>query len=164
LYDFRMATKQTRGRPQKHPLVVSEPQRLELEGIVKQRGHRALVFRARIILKCAAGQKDTAVAATLRTTNATVGYWRRRFSQGGVDSLWDEPRPGAPRQIGDEKVHQVIELTLQTKPAAATHWSTRLMAQKLGLSQSAISRIWRAFGLKPHGHETFQISTDPFFF
>lgn len=158
-----MTKKETRGRPQKHPLVVAEPQRQELEQIVRQRRHRALVFRARIILKCAAGQKDNAVAASLRTTNATVGYWRRRFSQGGVDSLWDEPRPGAPRQIGDEKVQQVIELTLQTKPRAATHWSTRLMAQKLGLSQSAVSRIWRAFGLKPHRKETFQISTDPFF-
>jgi len=158
-----MATKETRGRPQKHPLVVSEAQLRELEQIVKQRRHRALVFRARIILKCAVGHRDSAVAAALRTTNATVGYWRRRFSQGGIDSLWDEPRPGAPRQIGDEKVQQVIELTLQTKPNAATHWSTRLMAQKLGLSQSAVSRIWRAFGLKPHRHETFQISTDPFF-
>lgn len=158
-----MVTKETRGRPQKHPLVVSGAQRQELEQIVKQRRHRALVFRARIILKCAAGNRDTAVAAALRTTKATVGYWRRRFSQGGIDSLWDEPRPGAPRQIGDEKVQQVIELTLQTKPAAATHWSTRLMAQKLGLSQSTVSRIWRAFGLKPHRHETFQISTDPFF-
>lgn len=158
-----MTKKETRGRPQKHPLVVTEPQRQELERVVKQRRHRALVFRARIILKCAGGQKDSAVAATLRTTNATVGYWRRRFSQGGVEGLWDEPRPGAPRQIGDEKVQQVIELTLQTKPTAATHWSTRLMAQKLGMSQSAISRIWRAFGLKPHRHETFQISTDPFF-
>jgi transposase len=158
-----MIQKETRGRPQKHPLVVSEPQQRELEQIVQQRRHRALVFRARIILKCALGQEDNAVAAGLRTTNATVGYWRRRFSQGGVDSLWDEPRPGAPRRIGDEKVQQVIELTLQTKPVAATHWSTRLMARKLGLSQSAVSRIWRAFGLKPHRRETFQISTDPFF-
>lgn len=158
-----MATKETRGRPQKHPLQVSAAQQEELEQTVKQRRHRALVFRARIILRCAAGEKDSAVAASLRTTNATVGYWRRRFSQGGMDSLWDEPRPGAPRQIGDEQVQQVIELTLQTKPKAATHWSTRLMAQKLGMSQSAISRIWRAFGLKPHRHETFQISTDPFF-
>jgi transposase len=158
-----MITKETRGRPQKQPLVVSAAQVRELEQIVSQRRHRALVFRARIVLKCASGQKDNAVAATLRTTGATVGYWRRRFSQGGVDSLWDEPRPGAPRQIGDDQVQQVIELTLQSKPTAATHWSTRLMAQKLGMSQSAISRIWRAFGLKPHRHETFQISTDPFF-
>jgi transposase len=158
-----MKRKETRGRPQKHPLVVDDTQRRELEQIVKQRRHRALVFRARIILQCAAGLNDNAVAAALRTTNNTVGYWRRRFSQGGVESLWDEPRPGAPRQIGDEKIQQVIELTLQSKPVAATHWSTRLMAQKLGMSQSTIGRIWRAFGLKPHRHETFQISTDPFF-
>jgi transposase len=158
-----MPKKETRGRPQKHPLVVSELQREELEQIVKQRRERRLVFRARIILKCAVGQNDSVVAGALRTSNATVGYWRRRFGRGGVDALWDEPRPGAPRQIGDEKVQQVIELVLQSKPAAATHWSTRLMAQKLDLSQSAISRIWRAFGLKPHRHETFQISTDPFF-
>lgn len=158
-----MTKKETRGRPWKQPLVVSEPQRQELEQIVKQRRERRLVFRARIILKSADGHNDSAVAGMLRTTNTTVGYWRRRFSQGGVESLWDEPRPGAPRQIGDEKVQQAVELVLQSKPAAATHWSTRLMAQKLGMSQSAISRIWRTFGLKPHRHETFQISTDPFF-
>jgi len=158
-----MPKKETRGRPRKQPLVVSAEQRQELEQIVKQRRERRLVFRARIILKAADGQNDRAVAGVLRTTNATVGYWRRRFSQGGVDSLWDEPRPGAPRQIGDEKVQKVVELVLQSKPTAATHWSTRLMAQKLDMSQSAISRIWRAFGLKPHRHETFQISTDPFF-
>jgi len=158
-----MKRKETRGRPQKHPLVVGESQRQELEQIVKQRRHRALVFRARIILQCAVGLNDNAVAAALRTTNNTVGYWRRRFSQGGVESLWDEPRPGAPRQIGDEKIQQVIDLTLQSKPVAATHWSTRLMAQKLDMSQSTIGRIWRAFGLKPHRQETFQISTDPFF-
>jgi hypothetical protein len=90
-----MPIKETRGRPQKHPLVVAEPQRQELEQMVKQRRHRALVFRARIILKCGAGQKDSDVAASLRTTSATAGYWRHRFSQGRVDSLWDEPRPGA---------------------------------------------------------------------
>jgi transposase len=158
-----MARKETRGRPQKSPLVVNDAQRRELELIVKQRRHRALVFRARIVLKCANGIQDSTVAASLRTTNNTVGYWRRRFSQGGVESLWDEPRPGAPRQIGDEKVQEVVELTLQTKPTAATHWSTRQMAEKSGLSQSAVSRIWRAFGLKPHRRETFQISTDPYF-
>lgn len=158
-----MVKKETRGRPQKNPLIVSDAQRLELGQIVRQRRVRRLVFRARIILKCAAGQSDSAVAGSLRTSNATVGYWRRRFSQGGVAALWDEPRPGAPRQIGDETIQKAIELTLQTKPPAATHWSTRLMAQKLDLSQSAVSRIWRAFGLKPHRHETFQISTDPFF-
>jgi transposase len=93
------------------------------------------------------------VAGALRTTNTTVGYWWRRFSQGGAESLWDEPRPGAPRQIGDEKVQQIIELTLQAKPKAATHWSTRLMTQKLGLSQSAISRIWRLWAQTPSARD-----------
>jgi transposase len=153
-----------RGRPQKHELKISEPQVQELQDIVKSRKHRALVFRARIILKCASGLSNSAVAAAVRTTPFTVGFWRNRFIQeGGVPSLWDEARPGAPRKIGDDRVEAVIQATLETKPKAATHWSTRSMAKKLGLSQSAISRIWRAFGLKPHRHETFQISTDPYF-
>ena len=153
-----------RGRPPKCELKLSEPQVQELQDIVKSRRHRALVFRARIILKCASGLSNSAVAAAVRTTPFTVGFWRNRFIQeGGVSSLWDEASPGAPRQIGDDRVEAVIQATLETKPKAATHWSTRLMAKKLGLSQSAISRIWRAFGLKPHRHETFQISTDPYF-
>ncbi|HEY3761527.1 MAG TPA: helix-turn-helix domain-containing protein [Verrucomicrobiae bacterium] len=87
-----------------------------------KRRDRRLVFRARVILKCVAGQSDSGVAGVLRTTHATVAYWRRRFSEGGVESLWDEPRPGAPRQIGDEKVQKVVELVLQSKPVAATHF------------------------------------------
>jgi len=152
------------GRPRKLELKVSEAQLQELGDIVQGRKHRALVFRARIILKCASGMNNCAVAAAIRTTPFTVGFWRKRFIQGGgVPALWDEPRPGAPRQIGDEKVEAVVKATLETKPKAATHWSTRMMAKKLGFSQSAISRIWRAFGLKPHRHETFQISSDPYF-
>ena len=122
-----------------------------------------MVFRARIILKCSEGMSNTAVAALTRTTPSTVGYWRNRFIGGGVSALWDEPRPGAPRKIGDEKVEEAVRVVLETKPKGATHWSTRMMAQNLGLSQSTISRIWRAFGLKPHRNETFQISKDPYF-
>ena len=159
-----MNSPKQRGRPQKRELKLSESQLQELQEIVKCRKHRALVFRARIILKCASGLSNSAVAAAVRTTPFTVGFWRSRFIQeGGVSSLWDEPRPGAPRKIGDDKVEAVVQATLETKPKAATHWSTRSMAKKLGLSQSAISRIWRAFGLKPHRSETFQISTDPYF-
>lgn len=122
------------------------------------------MFRARIILKCASGLSNSKVAATARTTSFTVGFWRNRFIQnGGVSALWDEPRPGAPRKIGDEQIEAVIKTTLESKPKAATHWSTRMMAKQLGLSQSAVSRIWRAFGLKPHRSETFQFSTDPYF-
>lgn len=151
------------GRPKKLQLVVSESQQKELSGIIKGRKHRSLVFRARIILKCFEGTTNSAVAATVRTTPATVGYWRNRFIKGGVDALRDEPRPGAPRKIGDDKVAEAVQTVLETRPKGATHWSTRMMAQRLKLSQSTISRIWRAFGLKPHRSETFQISTDPYF-
>jgi transposase len=150
------------GRPKKLQLTVSDNQRGELEEIVKGRKNRSLVFRARIILKCAEGMTNTAAAAATRTTPFTAGYWRNRFIRGGVNALRDEPRPGAPRKIGDEKVEQVVRAVLETKPKGATHWSTRMMAQHLGLSQSAVSRIWRAFGLKPHRSETFQISKDPY--
>ena len=151
------------GRPKKLQLTLSESQNQELQKIVNSRRNRNLVFRARMILKCET-MSNSAVAAALRTTPGTVGFWRNRFIQrGGVDALWDEPRPGAPRKIGDEKVEELIKITLEAKPKAATHWSTRMMAQKLGLSQSAVSRIWRAFGLKPHRSETFQFSKDPYF-
>jgi len=151
------------GRPKKLQLMVSESQRKELEEIVKGRRNRSLVFRARIVLKCSEGMSNTAVASVTRTTPFTVGYWRNRFIGGGVNALRDEPRPGAPRKIGDEKVEEVVRTVLETKPKGATHWSTRMMAQNLGLSQSTVSRIWRAFGLKPHRSETFQISKDPYF-
>lgn len=159
-----MNSKPRRGRPPKHQLIVSESEMKELQAIVKQRRNRSLVFRARIILQCASGQSNSTVAGQARTTPFTVGFWRKRFIQrGGVAALFDEPRPGAPRKIGDQKVEQLIQATLETKPKGATAWSTRLMAKKLGLSQSAVSRIWRAFGLKPHRSETFQISSDPYF-
>lgn len=159
-----MNSSKRRGRPPKRQLQLSEVQVRELEDIIRQRKNPALMFRARIILKCASGLSNSKVAAAVRTTPFTVGFWRNRFIKGGgVASLWDEARPGAPRKIGDDKVEQVVKATLESKPKAATHWSTRLMAKKLGLSQSAISRIWRAFGLKPHRRETFQISSDPYF-
>jgi len=97
----------------------------------------------------------------LRTTGFTVGFWRNRFIAEGVAGLGDEPRPGAPRQIGDEEIEQVVRLTLEKTPQGATHWSTRMLAARTGFSQSSISRIWRAFGLKPHRSESFQLSADP---
>lgn len=151
------------GRPKKLQLTVSESQQKELEEIVRGRKNRSLVFRARIILRCASGLTNVATAAATRTTPFTVGYWRNRFIGGGVSALWDEPRPGAPRKIGDEKVEAAVRTVLETKPKGATHWSTRMMAERLGLSQSMVSRIWRAFGLKPHRSETFQFSKDPYF-
>ncbi len=127
----------------------------------QSRSARSVAFRARIVLECAGGASNAAVAAKLRTTGFTVGLWRNRFIAEGVVGLGDEPRPGAPREIGDEKVEQVVRLTLEKTPKGATHWSSRMLAARTGLSQSTISRIWRAFGLKPHRTESFQLSTDP---
>ncbi len=93
----------------------------------------------------------------------TVGKWRRRYLASGADGLLDESRPGAPRRISDEDVERVIAATLESKPADATHWSTRSMAREAGMTQSAISRIWRAFALQPHRTETFKLSKDPLF-
>lgn len=152
----------TRGRPKKRELVVSPVLRVELEHIARQsRSARSAAFRARIILECAGGASNAAVAAKLRTTGFTVGLWRNRFIAEGLAGLGDEPRPGAPREIGDEKIERVVRLTLEKTPKGATHWSSRMLAAKTGLSQSTISRIWRAFGLKPYRAEGFQLSSDP---
>jgi len=151
-----------RGRPKKRELVVSQGQRVELERLAQQaRRSRSLAFRARIVLECWRGRSNAAVAGKLRTTGFTVGFWRNRFIAEGLAGLGDEPRPGAPRQIGDDKVEQVVRWTLEKTPRGATHWSSRGLAARTGLSQSTISRIWRAFGLKPHRSESFQLSTDP---
>ena len=124
---------------------------------------QALALRARIILACAVGRTNTAVAAELGLAKPTVGKWRARFVERRLDGLLDEPRPGAPRRITDAEVERVVTLTLETTPDDATHWSTRAMAHRTGMSQSAISRIWRAFALQPHRTETFKLSRDPLF-
>ena len=124
---------------------------------------QALALRARIILACAQGQNNSEVARNCRVIRQTVGKWRRRFVERRLDGLLDEPRPGAPRKHGDAKIEQLIATTLNERPAEATHWSTRLLAQKLKVSQSTVSRVWRAFGLQPHRVETFKLSTDPLF-
>lgn len=152
-----------RGRPKKRKLTLSAEQLDLLHNHASQRKDRNLSFRSKIILKCHEGMTYARVASALKTTGFTVGFWRKRFIEGGVDALYDEPRPGAPRQVGDEVVAEVIRTTLESKPKGATHWSTRSMAKKMGLSQTMVSRIWRAFALQPHRAESFQLSTDPFF-
>jgi transposase len=152
-----------RGRPIT-PLVLSEPQRQTLLSWTRRRNSaQALALRARIALACASGKSNTEVAHSLGCSLPTVGKWRARFVRTGVDGLLDEPRPGAPRKISDEQVENVIVKTLETQPRGVTHWSTRSMAQASGLSQTAISRIWRAFALQPQRSETFQLSRDPLF-
>jgi len=122
-----------------------------------------LATRARIVLACAEGLDNQAVAVRLRVCSKTVGTWRQRFIARRLEGLADEPRPGAPRKVTDAEVERVVTRTLESKPKAATHWSTRGLATELGLSQSTVGRIWRAFGLKPHRSETFKLSGDPFF-
>ena len=129
----------------------------------RPKSSQRLALRARIILACADEPSNKAVAADLGVCGATVGTRRSRFIAKRLDGLVDDPRPGTPRTVTDVDIERVITRTLETKPKAATHWSTRTMAQTTGMSQSAISRIWRAFGLKPHLTETFKFSTDPFF-
>ena len=124
---------------------------------------QALALRARIILRLAEGQGSLSVARQMQVHIQTVSKWRERFRSRGVDGLLDEPRPGQPRKISDVHVEAVIARTLESKPANATHWSTRSMAQATGLNQTAISRIWRAFALQPHRSESFKLSKDPLF-
>jgi transposase len=150
------------GRPKKHALVVTDDERVELERLAKRmRVNRAVAFRARLVLACAAGVADTTVARRYRTTNATVGKWRTRFIARRLDGLYDEPRIGAPRTVTDADVEAIVVQTLETKPVGATHWSTRTMAAKAGLSHTLVGRIWRTFGLKPHLTRSFKMSPDP---
>jgi transposase len=145
-------------------IVLSEEERLELESYARRRKTaQALAMRARIILRSAEGGHDAIVAEELGVDRNTVGRWRRRFVKLRVSGLHDEPRPGAPRKISDAQVERVITQTLESTPKGATHWSTRDMAKQSGLSHSTVGRIWRAFGLKPHRSETFQLSNDPLF-
>ena len=149
------------GRPKKELVVSEEEQATLVRWTRRAKTAQSLALRARIVLACAEGASNTEVAARLNTTGATVGKWRDRFRRRGPDGLLDEPRPGAPRTITDDKVEEIVVKTLETKPKDATHWSTRLMANEAGVSQNTVVRIWHAFGLKPHMEDTFKLSKDP---
>jgi transposase len=152
-----------RGRPTVH-IVLSDDERQALERWARRRSSgQALALRCRIVLACAEGMTNVEAARRLGVHAATVGKWRGRFTRRRLEGLVDEPRPGAPRMITDEQVQQVITKTLEETPTDATRWSTRAMARATGMSQSAISRIWRSFGLKPHLDEAWRLSTDPEF-
>lgn len=145
-------------------LQLTDDERSQLETWVRRpKTAQRLALRARIVLAAAQGLSNTEIAEDFRITMPTVGKWRRRFLEDRLEGLVDEPRPGAPRSLTDEQIEEAITTTLESTPANATHWSTRSLAKKLGLSQTAVSRIWRAFGLQPHRQETFKLSTDPFF-
>jgi transposase len=152
-----------RGRPMP-ALVLTGEQRAALERFTRRRkSAQGLALRARMVLMSADGETNTAVAERVGVTPQTVGKWRRRFLERGLEGLLDEPRPGAPRMIGDDQVEAVIVKTLEQTPTDATHWSTRSMAKATGLSHASVARIWQAFGLQPHRSETFTLSADPQF-
>jgi transposase len=151
--------------PKVVPLVLTDDERLTLTAWSRRRKTaQALALRSRIILTCAEGGTIGSVASELGVSRDMVSKWRARFLAGRLKGLTDEPRPGRPRLISDEQVEAVSAATLEQAPASGdSHWSTRSMARSQGMSQSAVSRIWRAFGLKPHIVETWKLSTDPLF-
>lgn len=149
------------GRPRTLVMVTAD-ERERLESLAhRSRSAPDLARRARIILACAEGRATTNVAKRLHVSPTTVCTWRARFLSDRIDGLYDEPRPGAPRQIGDDQIEAVVVRTLETTPRGATHWSLRDMAKASGVSRSTVNRIWRAFGLQPHRTETFKLSKDP---
>lgn len=152
-----------RGRP-KAELVLTVDEREALERWARRpKSSQRLALRSRIVLESASGSDNTAVAAKLGVTGATVGKWRGRFVERRLGGLVDEQRSGAPRTITDAQVEAVLTDTLEQTPADATHWSRTSMAARSGLSGSTVGRIWKAFSLKPHLSETFKLSTDPLF-
>ena len=151
------------GRPLPELRLTAEENNRLVEWARRRTTAQALALRARIVLGCAQGATNSQVAQRLRVTLQTVGKWRQRFIEQRLDGLVDAPRPGQPRKISDAKVEEVLAMTLERRPKEATHWSTRLMAKATGLNQTAIVRIWQAFGLQPHRTETFKLSTDPLF-
>ena len=150
--------------PKAVTIVLSDGEREQLEGWARRRkSAQALAQRSRIVLAAAEGLKNTEIAERLGIHRGMAAKWRSRFAEQRLDGLVDEPRPGRPRTVTDSQVEQVIVKTLESTPKDATHWSTRSMAAEVGLSQSAVSRIWRAFGLQPHRQETWKLSRDPQF-
>jgi putative transposase len=152
------------GRP-RNALVLSEEERMQLESMARSRSlPTALTQRAKIVLACAAGTANSAVAKRFETSNGTVGKWRSRFVERRMQGLYDELRPGKPRTIDDERVAELINTTLHTKPKdGATHWSVRALEAETAISKSSVQRYLALFGVQPHRTESFKLSTDPFF-
>jgi len=152
-----------KGRPLPILKLTDEEQATLERWARRPKSAQALAQRARVVLACTQEKTNTVVSGELKLSRPAVGKWRRRFVSQRLDGLLDEPRPGAPRQITDAHVERVLTLTLESTPQNATHWSTRSLARKCGMSQSAVSRIGRAFALQPHRSETFKLSRDPLF-
>ena len=152
-----MATKATQ-------IELTDAERAELVRLSrKHTGAQGIAFRSKIVLKAAEGTPNLRIAERLETTRGTVAKWRDRFAIHRLDGLLDEPRTGRPREIGDEKVEEIVERTLHSRPRGATHRSRRTLAKELGVSAATVNRVWRAFGLQPHRSKTFSLSNDPMF-
>ncbi len=150
-----------RGRPTVE-IKLSGDERKTLERWARRHSSsQALALRCRIVLACAEGRTNGDVAAKLRVNPVTVSKWRHRFAADRLDGLVDAPRPGAQRTIGDDVVEAVVVETLETVPSDATHWSTRTLAARHGISHQTVAEIWRAFGLKPWRQDEFKVSPDP---
>jgi transposase len=146
------------------PLHMTDEERRVLEQWARRpTTAQRLAFRARVVLRCAEGLTNRAVATREHTSGNTVGKWRERFRQRRLEGVMDEPRPGAPRTITDDRIVDVITRTLEGPPAHATQWTTRSMADAAGLSRATIARIWQTFGLQSHRLDTFKLSADPQF-
>ena len=152
-----------RGRPTAELVLTDEERETLTRWARRRKSSQALALRSRIVLGCAEGLTNKAVAARERVSQPTVGKWRSRFVEARLDGLVDEPRPGRPASVSAEQVEDVVVATLESTPATATHWSRASMAKRSGLSGSTIGRIWRAFGLQPHRSEDFKLSNDPLF-
>ncbi len=150
-----------RGRPKAELVVPVEDREAMRRWTARRKTGQALALRCRIILRCADGVSNGQVATELGVISDTVGKWRRRYIANGLAGLLDEPRSGAPRRIGDDRIDEVVVKTLESTPRNATHWSTREMARASGLSDTTVHRIWQAFGLQPHRTDTFKLSPDP---
>ncbi|OGU31322.1 MAG: transposase [Ignavibacteria bacterium GWA2_55_11] len=151
------------GRP-KQPLLLASQERQQLESISASRSlPHGIVQRAEIVLLAADGVSNTDIARRLRLSKPTVGIWRQRYIDRGLEGLHEELKPGRPRTISDEQVAFLVRKTLETKPKNGTHWTVRSIAQATRIPQTSVHRIWHAFGLQPHRRESFKLSTDPFF-
>lgn len=151
-------------RPRNDPVVLKPSHRKLLRQWSRMRaGRHDLAFRAAIVLAAADGLNDIWVARRMNTTRLTVGKWLRRFRERGPQGLHDDVRSGRPRTIKDQKVAEIVNRTIKSKPADATQWSTRSMAETTEVSRETVRRVWRAFGLQPHRSDTFKLSTDPLF-
>jgi transposase len=145
-------------------IVLDVAEKRELAALTrKHRTPQSIAERSRIILAAESGLDNKEIAAKVGFCAATAGTWRNRFAERRMDGLYDEPRPGAPREIGDDEIASTIRKTLETLPEGRTLWSSRAMAKEIAHAPSTVQRVWRAFGLQPHRSETFKLSSDPLF-